>query len=69
MNLHNTQTEYDVLVVGAGVAGLNCALHLPASFRVLVISKGGLRESDSFLAQGGICVLRGHGDFDGYFEA
>ena len=68
MNLHNTQTEYDVLVVGAGVAGLNCALHLPASFRVLVISKGGLRESDSFLAQGGICVLRGHGDFDGYFE-
>ena len=52
------QTEYDVLIVGAGVAGMNCAMHLPTGFRVLMISKGGLRESDSYLAQGGICVLR-----------
>lgn len=68
MDLHNAQTEYDVLVVGAGVAGLSCALHLPASLRVLVVCKGGLRESDSFLAQGGICVLRDRGDFNGYYE-
>ena len=62
------QTEYDVLIVGAGVAGMNCAMHLPTGFRVLMISKGGLRESDSYLAQGGICVLRDPEDFDGYFE-
>lgn len=68
MDLHNTQTEYDVLIVGAGVAGLSCALHLPASVKALVIAKGGLRESDSFLAQGGICVLHDRGDFDSYFE-
>ena len=37
------QTEYDVLIVGAGVAGMNCAMHLPTGFRVLMISKGGLR--------------------------
>ena len=63
----NTE-ETDVLVVGAGVAGLNCALHLPSGMRVLVVCKGGPEESDSFLAQGGICVLRDEGDFDGYFE-
>lgn len=58
----------DVLVAGAGVAGLNCALHLPQTKRVLVVCKGGLKESDSFLAQGGICVLRDREDFAGYFE-
>ena len=62
------QTEYDVLIVGAGVAGMNCAMHLPSGFRILMISKGGIRESDSYLAQGGICVLRDPEDFDGYFE-
>ena len=60
--------RYDVLVIGAGVAGLNCALNLPRGKRVLVVCKGGIRESDSFLAQGGICVLRDEDDFDGYFE-
>ena len=62
------QTEYDVLIVGAGVAGMNCAMHLPTGLRILMISKGGLKESDSYLAQGGICVLRDPEDFDGYFE-
>ena len=60
--------NYDVLIAGAGVAGLNCALHLPAEKRVLIVCKGGLRQSDSFLAQGGICVLRDREDFAGYFE-
>lgn len=63
-----TTQNFDVLIVGAGVSGLNCALHLPESLRVLVVCKGGLRESDSFLAQGGICVLRDKGDYQSYFE-
>ena len=55
--------EYiDTLIVGAGVAGMNCALHLPKETQALVICKGGLKESDSFLAQGGICVLHDKGD-------
>lgn len=59
---------YDVLIVGAGVSGLSCALQLPQDKKALVVCKGGLKESDSFLAQGGICVLRDKGDFNGYFE-
>ena len=32
------------------------------------IAKSKLEESDSFLAQGGICMLRDEDDYDGYFE-
>lgn len=60
--------KYDVVIVGAGVAGLICALRLPADKDVLVICKKRPRESDSYLAQGGICVLRDEEDYDGYFD-
>lgn len=58
---------YDVLIVGTGVAGLNCALHLPQNKRVAVICKGTPDRSDSYLAQGGICRLQGEEDFESYF--
>ena len=60
--------KYDIIIVGAGVAGLNCALNLPRDKNVLVVCTGKPTESDSYLAQGGICVLRGQSDYDGYFE-
>ena len=59
---------YDVVVVGTGAAGLYCALNLPERFKVCVITKQKADESDSFLAQGGICMLRGEEDYDAYFE-
>lgn len=59
--------RYDVTIVGAGVAGLNCALHLPKNLKILIICKSDLGESDSYLAQGGICRLIDDGDYDGYF--
>ncbi|WOC31422.1 MULTISPECIES: L-aspartate oxidase [Caproicibacterium] len=65
--MRNGKTEWDVLLVGTGVSGLFCALHLPASMRVLLITKAELDESDSFLAQGGICVLRNDADYAAYF--
>lgn len=46
----------DFLVIGAGVAGLRAAIELAESGRVLVVAKGGLRESSSEYAQGGIAV-------------
>lgn len=58
---------YDVLIVGTGVAGLNCALHVPPDKSVAVICKSTPDKSDSYLAQGGICRLQGEDDFESYF--
>lgn len=59
--------KYDVIIVGAGVAGLNCALNLPRDKSVLLICKKSPEQSDSYLAQGGICRLRGDFDYDEYY--
>lgn len=59
---------FDVIIVGTGAAGLYCALHLPAQKRILILSKKNADESDSFLAQGGICMLRGEDDYSAYFH-
>ncbi|HIZ12256.1 MAG TPA: L-aspartate oxidase [Candidatus Eubacterium faecavium] len=58
----------DVVIVGSGVAGLFAALCLPEDKKVLVITKENLKECDSYLAQGGVCVLKSIEDFDCYFE-
>ena len=58
----------DVLIVGTGVAGLYCALNLSPGRSVLLITKSAAEESDSFLAQGGICMLRDESDYEPYFE-
>jgi L-aspartate oxidase len=55
----------DVLIVGGGVAGFRSALGIPAPFRVLVITKDEVRESNSQYAQGGIAgVLDPEDRFD-----
>lgn len=58
----------DVVIVGTGVAGLFSALNLPSDKRIIMITKEDEESSDSFLAQGGICVLRDENDYDSYFE-
>lgn len=58
----------DVVIVGTGVGGLFAALNLPEDLRVVMLTKSDAESSDSFLAQGGICVLRDEEDYDGYFE-
>ena len=60
--------RYHVVIVGTGAAGLYCALNLPERFQVCMITKQKADESDSFLAQGGICMLRGEEDYSDYFE-
>ena len=58
----------DILIVGSGVAGLYCALNLPKEKSILIVTKNKARRSDSFLAQGGICVLRDEEDYDSFYE-
>ena len=53
----------DVVIVGTGVGGLFAALSLPEDTRIVMITKSDDRSSDSFLAQGGICVLRDEEDY------
>lgn len=47
---------YDVVVVGAGAAGLFASLTLNPELKILVIAKEGLRDCNSQLAQGGIAI-------------
>lgn len=58
----------DVVIVGTGAAGLFCALHFPEDVQVLLLSKSDVDKSDSFLAQGGICMLPDEEDYEAYFE-
>lgn len=62
------EMKTDVVIVGTGVAGLFSALHLSGQRHITMITKSDAESSDSFLAQGGICVLRDSGDYDSYFE-
>jgi len=58
----------DIVIGGSGVAGLYCALNLPREKSIIIVTKNKARRSDSFLAQGGICVLRDEDDYDSFYE-
>lgn len=63
-----TTFKTDIVIVGTGAAGLFCALNLPSDKQITMITKSEVTESDSYLAQGGICVLKNEDDYDSYFE-
>ena len=60
--------NYDVIIVGTGAAGLFAALSLPRELSILMVTKDQAENSDSYLAQGGICMLLNDNDYDCYFE-
>jgi len=61
-------SKYDVIIVGSGVAGCFCALQLPNDCKVLLITKKKLEDCNSYLAQGGICVLKQQDDKDAFIN-
>jgi len=54
--------KYDVLIIGAGIAGLYAAMNLPQSKRVLVICKDVPWECNTFYAQGGMVTALDEND-------
>jgi L-aspartate oxidase len=65
----NTHSQYDVLVIGSGGAGLTLALNLPSSIKVAVICKGELNQGSTYYAQGGIAaVLDNHDSIESHIE-
>ena len=67
-NSKENNLQADVVIVGTGVGGCFSALKLSEDLSIIMITKSDLESSDSFLAQGGICVLHDDDDYDSYFE-
>ena len=49
--------QYDVLIIGSGLAACTLALSLPERMRVLMITKKTFSDSSSAMAQGGIAAV------------
>ena len=60
--------KYDVIIVGAGVGGLYCAMNLPKTLKVLVVCKGEPWECNTFYAQGGISISTDKEDVQSHIE-
>ncbi|ANV97543.1 L-aspartate oxidase [Helicobacter enhydrae] len=60
--------KYDVIIIGSGVAGLYCAIHLPQTLKVLVVCKDEPNVCNTFYAQGGISVALDQNDVQAHIE-
>lgn len=54
--------QFDVIIIGSGLAGLSAALHLSSTHRVAVLTKTLLGDGSSIWAQGGIAAVLGEND-------
>jgi L-aspartate oxidase len=58
----------DVVIVGTGVSGLYTALNLREDLNIVMITKSTIKESNSYLTQGGIAVARGEDDVEVHIQ-
>ena len=54
--------QFDVLVLGGGIAGLTAAIAAARRWRVGLLTKASLNDTTTFLAQGGIAAALGESD-------
>lgn len=57
-----TVRDFDILIIGAGAAGMTLALSLPDNLRIALISKGNLSAGSTDWAQGGVAAVLDAGD-------
>lgn len=55
-------SQYDVLIIGSGAAGLSLALSLPKTLQITILSKEALTEGSTVYAQGGISAVADKND-------
>lgn len=60
--------KYDILIVGSGLAGVSTALELSKNYKIAIVTKKKLEDSNSYLAQGGINVLKDESDRKAFIE-
>ncbi len=54
--------HYDVVIIGAGVAGLYAAMNIPKEKKVLIVNKAHPWECNTFYAQGGVTTAKDGAD-------
>ncbi|MUP58795.1 L-aspartate oxidase [Veillonellaceae bacterium M2-4] len=60
--------KYDILIIGSGLAGVSTALELSKNYKIGLVTKKKLADSNSYLAQGGINVLKDESDRKTFIE-
>jgi len=60
--------KYDVIIIGAGVAGLYAAMKLPKEKKVLIINKRETFKCNTFYAQGGVALAKDKADIPSHIE-
>ncbi|QSZ41038.1 FAD-dependent oxidoreductase [Sulfurimonas aquatica] len=60
--------RYDVIIIGAGIAGLYAAMKLPKNKKVLIINKRETFKCNTFYAQGGVALARDEADIPSHIK-
>jgi len=57
INIDHISNEFDVVIIGCGIAGIYSALNIDKSKRIAIINKGEIKSGSSYYAQGGIAAV------------
>lgn len=55
--LEDIDGEIDVVIIGTGLAGLYCAMHLREDLKIVLMTNSKIEECNTYLAQGGITTV------------